>query len=341
LYGYCGFNYASNNKNYENSIEAIILKHLGADLVDISRSATTEQEVSCSRMVVSLVANVLPDIDILNAAMPPEIRIFKIIQLDRPFSARLNCEAITAEILIPSYVFSSPPEATGYCYPPVGEPDEDFEFELESGGLFTTLGRGVSISRRRTLKKAKTTAITEQHQAKKPSFLRKVKSIFQSSKKSGSSQLKSILNLTLNRKGVIEEKDDDSSIVRTLQRSLQRSEKNDISELAKDSAEENGLFDPLDIPSPSEKELESLKAYRLPDSQYNNIRRILSMFNGSHNWHNYIPNSDQTDPRNYMRVIQVDTAPLEIHHGLEWVRMKIQAQKFAKYQLHRMVGIFF
>jgi tRNA U38,U39,U40 pseudouridine synthase TruA len=106
-----------------------------------------------------------------------------------------------------------------------------------------------------------------------------------------------------------------------------------------ESANPGKAFLPLGIPPPNATQIEYLQSYRMPESQYAAIRGILALFNGTHNWHNYIPNSIQDDPRNFMRVHRVDMAPLEVHDGMEWVRIKLSAHVFAKFQVRKMMGI--
>jgi tRNA U38,U39,U40 pseudouridine synthase TruA len=97
-------------------------------------------------------------------------------------------------------------------------------------------------------------------------------------------------------------------------------------------------FEPIQIYPPTSTALEKLRNYRLSDSQFTEIRVILSLFNGTHNWHNYIPNALNEDPRNFMRLFRVDVAEPEMHEGMQWVRIKMTACKFARYQIRHMMG---
>lgn len=48
-------------------------------------------------------------------------------------------------------------------------------------------------------------------------------------------------------------------------------------------------FEPLDIPAPNEKQIMEIKAYRMSEKKYATLVSTLALFNGTHNFHNYIP----------------------------------------------------
>ncbi|KAI8910782.1 pseudouridine synthase [Gorgonomyces haynaldii] len=286
--------------------------------------------------------------------IPASIRIFKIIAVDSNFSARKNCEARTYEYLVPSYVFTPPPEATMYCFAPLNEPDDDFIIDNEpAGGLFNTHARQ-SLSRRKTLKKAlkqhpevvlerKPTApkISEPMPVEKKNFWQKIMEKLFGKKSNGSDQLKAVLNDTLRRTDsgrVVEEETFAVTLKRTMSKKGSDVIKRDIEE-QEQFLKGVKAFEPLDIPEPSEKLIQHLQAYRMPEKQFINLKKTLAMFNGTHNWHNYIPNATQDDPRNFMRIINVDMAEPELHNGLEWIRVKMQVHNVAKYQIRRMMAM--
>ena len=75
-------------------------------MINISRSATTEEAEHAARQVLSVEltdADVkIPSPDALNAILPESIRVFKIVQkLPEHFSARRSCDTRTYEYLIP------------------------------------------------------------------------------------------------------------------------------------------------------------------------------------------------------------------------------------------------
>jgi tRNA pseudouridine(38-40) synthase len=364
LFAYNGTKFQGTSRsNGPDAIEALVLKALSqvlqVQMNNISRSSTTEPGEHANKQVLSveiLEDCAVPTPEQLNALLSKELRVFKVLSVSSGFSARKNCDARTFEYLIPSYVFTSPPEATHYCFAPLTEPDEDYVIELEPvGGLFNTQKRQ-SLSRRRTFRKSMNRGHAEHLEMTfadpttkhmnnpdtkqvKRSILRKILDFFSRKKQtSGSEQLKAVLNDTLRRSPT-----DKSVNKETLKRSTSTKKEDvlqqDIFEREQEEQVEQ-LYEPLDIPAPLEATLDDLKAFRLSEKQFETIKKTLAMFSGTHNWHNYIPNAQQGDPRNFMRIINVDIAPLELHHGMEWLRIKMQAHVFAKFQIRRMMGTF-
>lgn len=174
----------------------------------------------------------------------------------------------------------------------------------------------------------------------KPTLWERIKNIFRTRQTGGSQQLKTVLNDTL-RFGSASAPASPNGFVSTLKRTF--SQKKSIREIIdQDISEREGGtsidYEPLAIPEPTSAILSSLYQFRLSGKQHTTIKNTLALFNGTHNWHNYIPNSTQEDPRNFMRIINVDISQTEMHEGLEWIRVKVQAQQFAKFQIRRMIG---
>eukprot|EP00842_Homolaphlyctis_polyrhiza_P003794 jgi/Hompol1/4415/HPOL_007092-RA len=129
-------------------------------------------------------------------------------------------------------------------------------------------------------------------------------------------------------------KPSEENFVATLKRSMSRHRNFDPAEYM---GHEVTYHDPLNLPIPSEEERATLRGYRMTPSQYDHLRGILALFNGTHNWHNYVPGAAQDDPRCYIRILNVEASGLEQHEGMEWIRIKVQAQSFARYQIRRMM----
>nr|KAJ3400581.1 tRNA pseudouridine synthase 1 [Polyrhizophydium stewartii] len=171
---------------------------------------------------------------------------------------------------------------------------------------------------------------------------------------SGSDQLKAHLSATLQRSksypaprgqdlrsaakdAALEPELADDSIVGTLKRSLSRHRNFDPREFH--SEVETRFFDPLDIPAPNSEQRASMRGYRMTKSQKEALRNIIALFNGTHNWHNYIPGASHDDSRCYIRILNLDLTDVEQHDGMEWIRFKVQAPAFARYQIRRMVAL--
>jgi tRNA pseudouridine38-40 synthase len=104
------------------------------------------------------------------------------------------------------------------------------------------------------------------------------------------------------------------------------------------SPSEIKYFEPLDIPM-DEAYLSNLASYRITESQIKTLKTIISLYNGTHNWHNYIPGASANDSRCYLRILNVELSAPEMHDGLEWVRVKVQAKAFARYQIRKMIAL--
>lgn len=139
-----------------------------------------------------------------------------------------------------------------------------------------------------------------------------------------------------------------SGLMTTLKRSLSRrdprgNEFNNLTDASPPalsspvSEDEIQTFDPLVIPW-DEEYLKTLRAYRLTESQSKMLHYIFSIYNGTHNWHNYIPGASPDDPRCYLRILNIEVSPAEMHNGLEWIRIKVQAKAFARLQVRKMVA---
>ncbi|KAJ2991074.1 tRNA pseudouridine synthase 1, partial [Globomyces sp. JEL0801] len=354
--------------NGQNSIEATLFKALSKAVnkqlafTHISRAATTMAGEHAAKQCISLsikdiLENELPSTETINSLLPNDIRVFKIIVTTNNFSARRNCEARTFEYLIPSYAFSPPPEATLYCNPPLDDTDDPLPTTLPKGGLFDTLKKS-SLSRRNTFKQSpeldtsiiapsvanSDDTINQPQKPTKISCFGNFKQIFKrKSTPRGSAALKASLKTTLTRPTKTTDGNDEN-IVTTLHRSLSRGKKSTKQVFDDDIKEREELntgrdYSPLDIPPPTESQKQDLKAYRMSPEQYKAVTSSLALFNGTHNFHNYIPGSVQTDHRCFIQIFNIEASPLEIHNGLEWIRVKIVGRSFGREQIRRMMGM--
>ena len=74
--------------------------------MNISRSSATEEGEHASRQVISLEMSGSPDLKVptpedVNAILPKDVRVFKILEVPQGFSARRTCETRTYEFLLP------------------------------------------------------------------------------------------------------------------------------------------------------------------------------------------------------------------------------------------------
>ncbi|KAJ3004995.1 tRNA pseudouridine synthase 1 [Thoreauomyces humboldtii] len=140
----------------------------------------------------------------------------------------------------------------------------------------------------------------------------------------------------------------DGGILSTLKRSVSRRSYRDPELESLDgksltpsvaSATEARYHEPVALPEDTEESLTRLRRYRITQDQLKGMKHILSIYNGTHNWHNYIPGAKYDDARCYMRIINIDCSEPEVHGGTEWVRVKVHAKAFAKHQIRKMLAM--
>ncbi|KAJ3212190.1 tRNA pseudouridine synthase 1, partial [Dinochytrium kinnereticum] len=97
--------------------------------------------------------------------------------------------------------------------------------------------------------------------------------------------------------------------------------------------------DPIDVPVPTEEEMRVKRDYRIGEEGMKRVKWILGMFRGTHNFHNFIPGARYDDSRCFIRILNVECSEPELHHGMEWIRIKIQSRAFARYMIRRMISL--
>ncbi|RKO88306.1 pseudouridine synthase [Blyttiomyces helicus] len=110
---------------------------------------------------------------------------------------------------------------------------------------------------------------------------------------------------------------------------------------AEDDIESEGpqYYDPLPLPKATPEQLAALRSYRISPQQVEALSRIIGIYNGTHNWHNFIPGGKYDDPRCYMRILNIECSAPEEHAGMEWIRIKVQAKAFARFQVRKMIAL--
>ncbi|KAJ1569170.1 tRNA pseudouridine synthase 1 [Nowakowskiella sp. JEL0078] len=325
--------------------------------VGISRASTTEEGEHATRQTLSLeiIGDAAPkmlDVAQINAILPPQIRVYSITRPLPDFSARRSCDARTYEYLVPTYVFSPPPSNTKYCNPLIDEPiPEDLHVPTET--LFKTIRRGGNTQRRPTVPAPSQPAPQNHQQASQIDDSKKTGTIsrfFQSLKRPAKTEpVKSTGPKSVASRD--EEIENEEPIMSTIKRSMSRKKTSrsrsttgevevDRRFLEDQEALNNAepiFYDPLDLPR-SEENNSALRRYRMPQSQFDLLQHIVGLFRGTHNFHNYIPGATYEDPRCYMRILNIECSKPEEHAGMEWVRIKVQAKAFARFQIRKMIG---
>ncbi|KAI8823668.1 pseudouridine synthase [Fimicolochytrium jonesii] len=139
--------------------------------------------------------------------------------------------------------------------------------------------------------------------------------------------------------------EEDFGFMSTLKRSVSRRSRRDP-EIAsiKDEDDvpavpEHQYYDPLVQAPHTEEELSLIRQYRIPEDQLKAVNHIIGIYNGTHNWHNYIPGAKYEDSRCYMRILNIECSAPELHFGMEYIRVKVQAKAFARYQVRKMIAM--
>ena len=173
-YNGTGFDGLERIKNNEStSVEEVLFKAFPENTVSlthISRASLTSAGEHAARQVISLkfVGTKVPTVDEINAKLPESIKVFKIFQVDKDFSARRTCDARTIEYMIPTYAFSHPPEATQYCNPDEAEISMPDASSLPAGGMFNSVKRKGSIDRRKTFIRKNVSKEEEEEESVEP-----------------------------------------------------------------------------------------------------------------------------------------------------------------------------
>ena len=82
------------------------------------------------------------------------------------------------------------------------------------------------------------------------------------------------------------------------------------------------------------------RAYRIPPSRLQRVGEALSLYVGTHTYHNYTVQKSFSDP-SAKRVIKsfiVNPDPILIN-GSEWLSLKVHGQSFMMHQIRKMVGM--
>ncbi|KAJ3112176.1 tRNA pseudouridine synthase 1 [Physocladia obscura] len=346
LFGYNGTGFSGLERaKGENAVESIVLSALATltgkasgseSMINISRAAATEESEHAARQLISLeiaADNIrIPTPEALNALLPEAIRVFKVVAPTAVgFSARRSCETRTYEYLIPTYAFMAPNPAAGYDYVASSVskedldnmyPDADPEVDRSGeGSLFTTIRRlSRSRSRLRGRSSNRTSIQPETPQDPAPQEPQR------------STPLNFFASLTRRRSTTAFKQpliSETNSAINLIHSGGSISSNSIID----DSPQ---FYDPIDLPY---RGADVLRGYRMTEEQLDIVRSIIAIYRGTHNWHNYVPNADPDDQRCYMRIINIESGSPEIHNGMEWIRIKVQAKAMARFQFRRMIAL--
>lgn len=83
--------------------------------------------------------------------------------------------------------------------------------------------------------------------------------------------------------------------------------------------------------------------YKLPEDRYNQYKRILQTFKGTHDFHNYTSNKDEGQKQNstLRHVIDIDISKsysIDEYPG-EWISITLKGQSFLLHQIRKMISM--
>ncbi|KAF7722060.1 tRNA pseudouridine synthase 1 [Apophysomyces ossiformis] len=96
---------------------------------------------------------------------------------------------------------------------------------------------------------------------------------------------------------------------------------------------------PRYITRSSEEELAMKHAYRITQQNYDKFKEALSMFVGTHNFHNYTIRRDYTDISAKRYMMEIKASEPMIIQGMEWISVKLHGQSFMLHQIRKMISM--
>lgn len=80
-------------------------------------------------------------------------------------------------------------------------------------------------------------------------------------------------------------------------------------------------------------------SYRIPGDRIDEVNRVLSIYKGSHNFHNFTSGKKSEDPSAMRYIISCECSRPFEREGLEFVQIQLKGQSFMLHQIRKMVGL--
>ncbi|XP_071552121.1 pseudouridylate synthase 1 homolog isoform X2 [Panulirus ornatus] len=80
------------------------------------------------------------------------------------------------------------------------------------------------------------------------------------------------------------------------------------------------------------------EGYRMTPEVLKEVRRLLNMYKGTHNFHNFTSQIPQ-EARAIRNIIDIDCGKPFISDSLEWITIRIRGQSFVLHQIRKMIGL--
>ncbi|KAF0685456.1 Aste57867_22670 [Aphanomyces stellatus] len=100
-------------------------------------------------------------------------------------------------------------------------------------------------------------------------------------------------------------------------------------------AEGNAEFQNLKV---DPEEWAKQKAYRIDPARLEKLRETLTIFEGTHNFHNYTSKLPPFSPKCKRYIMQFRADDPFVKHGTEWIRLRVIGQSFLLHHIRKMIG---
>ncbi|KAK6348287.1 tRNA pseudouridine synthase 1 [Orbilia javanica] len=301
------------------------------------RCARTDKGVHAAGNVISLklIIESPTVIEDINAQLVPQIRIWDIIPTTNGFSCYQFCDSRVYEYLVPTYCFL-PPHPTSYMskrMAKVAEEENDLEAWTEryedSPGFWQNVAEEVKA------------------ELEKQGFSEEIiQQILNSKAEDAEEQLSSLVNDISDVKpsGSSEKQEvvelEDGGVVEVTPMDTTPDEPTE-QEQETSTASSHKYSKALSTARKIQKQIiaRSKRAFRIPPSRLERIRKAFELYEGNHSFHNFTIQKTFKDAsaKRYIKTFKVSD-PIIIDDS-EWLSLKVHGQSFMMHQIRKMVGM--
>ncbi|KAI7897886.1 pseudouridine synthase [Cokeromyces recurvatus] len=84
---------------------------------------------------------------------------------------------------------------------------------------------------------------------------------------------------------------------------------------------------------------QKLLDYRVDDESFEKFKEAMSMFKGTHNFHNYTIARSFNDRASHRHLIKINVEEPMMIEGMEWISVKLHGQSFMLHQIRKMISM--